>query len=271
MRGGLGSSLVPILRLDIAYHGAGFAGWAAQPGLRTVQHELESALRRVLGERPRLVVAGRTDAGVHAWGQVASLELADEPPESLPRALNALTGDDIAVLAATRVEDGFDARRDARSRTYCYRVLAGSVQSPFERGLSLFWPHRVYPGLLERCAERLPGTHDFTAFTPTETEHVRFERDILRAEWRRGRMLGPEGRPATTDLELLEFWIEADAFMRNMVRVLVGTMLEVAAGQRDLEDFVALLDGAPRERAGDTAPAHGLYLASVAYPTAVRG
>jgi tRNA pseudouridine38-40 synthase len=257
---------MPIVRLDIAYHGAAFAGWAAQPGLRTVQEELERALERVLGARPRLTVAGRTDAGVHAWGQVASLELADEPPETLVRALNGLTGDDVAVLAAAKAPDGFDARRDARSRTYCYRVLAGSVQSPFERGLSLFWPHRVYPGLLERCAEQLLGTHDFTAFTPTETEHVRFERDILRAEWRRGRSLGPEGRRlASGDLELLEFWIEADAFMRNMVRVLVGTMLEVGSGRRALEDFAALLDGAPRERAGDTAQPHGLYLAAVRY------
>ena len=260
------SLFVPTLRLDIAYNGAGFAGWAAQPGLRTVQEELERALERVLGERPRLTVAGRTDAGVHAWGQVASLGLADEPPEALGRALNGLTGDDIAVLAAARAPDGFDARRDARSRTYCYRVLAGSVQSPFELGLSLFWPHRVYPGLLERCAEQLLGTHDFTAFTPTETEHVRFEREILRAEWRRGGTLGPEGRTiATGDLALLEFWIEADAFMRNMVRVLIGTMLEVAGGRRSLEDFAALLDGAPRERAGDTAHAQGLYLASVRY------
>jgi tRNA pseudouridine38-40 synthase len=257
---------VPTIRLDIAYDGGGFAGWAAQPGKRTVQEELEGALERVLGERAGLTVAGRTDAGVHAWGQVASLAPADDPPEGLARALNALTGEDVAVLATGRAPDGFDARRDARSRTYCYRVLAAPVQSPFERGLSLFWPHRIYPGLLERCAERLVGTHDFTAFTPAETEHVRFEREILRAEWRRGRTLGREGRtPAAGDLELLEFWIEADAFMRKMVRVLVGTMLEVGAGRRSLEDFTGLLEGAPRERAGDTAKAHGLYLASVAY------
>jgi tRNA pseudouridine38-40 synthase len=257
---------VPTVRLDLAYNGAGFAGWAAQPGLRTVQEELEGALERVLGERPRLTVAGRTDAGVHAWGQVASMELAGDPPDTLARALNGLTGDDLAVLAAERADDGFDARRDARSRTYCYRVLAAPVQSPFERGLSLFWPHRLYPGLLEHCAEQLVGTHDFTAFTPTDTEHVRFERDILRAEWRRGRTLGSENRTtATGGAELLELWIEADAFMRNMVRVLVGTMLEVATGRRPLDDFAALLDGAPRERAGDTARAHGLHLARVSY------
>jgi tRNA pseudouridine38-40 synthase len=257
---------MPTVRLDIAYNGAGFAGWAAQPGLRTVQEELEGALELVLGERPRLTVAGRTDAGVHAWGQVASFETATDPPETLARALNGLTGDDLAVFAAEAVADGFDARHDARSRTYCYRVLAGPVQNPFERGLSLFWPHRLYPGLLERCAEQLVGRHDFTAFTPTETEHVRFEREVLAAEWRRGRVLGADRGPSTrAGHELLEFWIEADAFMRNMVRVLVGTMLEVGTGRRSPEDFSGLLDGAPRERAGDTAQAHGLYLASVRY------
>lgn len=255
-----------IVRLDLAYHGAGFAGWAGQPGLRTVQAELEAALERVLDAPARLTVAGRTDAGVHAWGQVASFPLEGEPPETLGRALNGLTGDDLAVLAASVAPDGFDARRDARSRAYCYRVLAAPVRSPFERGLSLFWPHRIYPGLLERCAAAVVGTHDFTAFTPTDTEHVRFERDVLRCEWRTGQLLGLKPERASPDLgQVLELWIEADAFMRNMVRVLVGTMLEVASGRRTLEDFEALLAGAPRETAGDTARSEGLYLASVRY------
>lgn len=253
------------VRLDLAYHGAGFAGWAVQPGERTVQGELEAALGRILDEPPRLTVAGRTDAGVHAWGQVASLETGGEVPPTLARSLNALTGDDLTVWGAVEAPAGFDARRDARSRTYCYRVQASSVASPFERGLSLLWPHRLYPGLLERCAEALPGTHDFTAFTPTQTEHVRFERDVLNAEWRRGRSLGVEHRAESAGIEILEFWIEADAFMRNMVRALVGTMLEVGTGRRELEDFERLLAGAPREAAGDTARPHGLYLASVAY------
>jgi tRNA pseudouridine38-40 synthase len=250
----------------MAYHGAAFAGWAAQPGLRSVQGELEGALERVLGERPRLTVAGRTDAGVHAWGQVASFETtAATVPEELGRALNALTGEDLSILGVSEV-DGFDARRDALSRTYCYRVLAARVPSPFERGLSLFWPHRIYPGLLERCAEQLVGTHDFTAFTPTQTEHVRFERDILRAEWRRGSMLGSVARTVTPgEMELFEFWIEADAFMRNMVRVLVGTMLEIGSGRRPIEDFERLLGGAPREAAADTVRPQGLFLASVRY------
>jgi tRNA pseudouridine38-40 synthase len=227
--------------------------------LRTVQGELEAALERITGEATTLTVAGRTDAGVHAWGQVASFELEGEPPDQLARRLNAVLPAEIAVVEAAEAPDGFDARRDARSRTYCYWVLASLVRSPFERGRALWWPHPVDRGSLEGCAEALLGTHDFTAFTPTQTDHVRFERDIVQAEWRAHRLVPPQ--PG----ELYEFWIEADAFMRHMVRVLVGTMLEVAGGRRSVDDFGALLAGAPREAAGETAPAHGLYLASVRY------
>jgi tRNA pseudouridine38-40 synthase len=248
---------VTTVRLDLAYHGAGFAGWAAQRGRRTVQGELEGALERILGTSAPLTVAGRTDAGVHAWRQVASFEADGEPPEELGRALNSLTGPDLAVLGATTTGD-FDARRDARSRTYCYRALSDRVPNPFEAGISLFWPHRADREVLARCADAVRGRHDFTAFTPTQTEHVRFERNVLRAEWHEKPAVLGEGR-------VFELWIEADAFMRNMVRVLVGTMLEVAGDRRSVEDFQALLEGAPRERAGDTARAHGLHLASVSY------
>jgi tRNA pseudouridine38-40 synthase len=249
---------MPTLRLDIEYEGTGFRGWARQPGLRTVQAELETALATILGEEASLTVAGRTDAGVHAWGQVASLVTETEPPADLARRINALGPDDLAVRAASAVHSGFDARRDARSRTYCYRVLAEPTPNPFEAGVSLFWPHRVDPDALASCADALVGTHDFTAFTPTQTEHVRFERDVLRAQWHQKQAVLGEGR-------VLELWIEADAFMRNMVRVLVGTMLEVAGGRRSFEDFASLLEGAPRERAGDTARAQGLHLVSVRY------
>ena len=245
------------VRLDIAYHGARFAGWATQPGERTVQGELEAALQRILGRPTPLTVAGRTDAGVHAWGQVASFATDREPPEELSRALNSLTGRDL-VVTSVRVEEQFDARRDALSRTYCYRVLAERTPNPFETGVALHWPHRLDHAALDACAEALVGTHDFTAFTPIRTEHVRFERHLLRAEWQEKHAALGAGR-------VLGLWIEADAFMRNMVRVLVGTMLEVGGGRRSLDDFVTLLEGASRERAGDTAPAHGLHLASVKY------
>jgi tRNA pseudouridine38-40 synthase len=250
---------VGVIRLTIAYDGTPFAGWAAQPGLRTVQGELERALETLLQRPVPLTVAGRTDAGVHAWGQVAGFAPPAEPPDGLVRRVNSMLPPEVAVLRADPAPDGFDARRDARSRTYCYWVIAGPVRNPLEVGRALWWPHPVDTDALDRCASLLVGTHDFTAFTPTQTKHVRFERDIMRAEWR----AHPLGEPFPG--RLLEFWIEADAFMRHMVRVLVGTMLEVAAGRRALEDFERLLAGAPRDRAGETAPAHGLYLASVRY------
>jgi tRNA pseudouridine38-40 synthase len=241
-------------RLDIEYDGTDFAGWARQPGLRTVQSELERALAVVLRRPVDLTVAGRTDRGVHAWGQVASY--GGEPAD--PVSLNALVPADVAVLASRRAPDGFDARRHATSRTYCYRILHRRERSAFERGRALWWPHRLDRGLLHACAETLVGTHDFTAFTPTETDHVRFERDVLSARWEeRG--------------DLLEFWIEADTFMRHMNRTLVGTMLEVARGRRALADFTALLGGRRRAEAGPTAPALGLYLAGVTYPALSGG
>jgi tRNA pseudouridine38-40 synthase len=249
---------VATTRLDIAYHGAGFAGWAAQPGLRTVQGELEEPLERILGAPAPLTVAGRTDAGVHAWGQVASFDHGGEPPPELARALNSMTGPDLAVFSAERAVDGFDARGQARSRTYCYRLLAEPTPNPFEEGVSLFWPHRVDLATLADCADAVLGRHDFTAFTPTQTDHVHFEREVMRAQWHEKQAVLGAGR-------VLELWIEADAFMRNMVRVLVGTMLEVAGSRRSQDDFRSLLEGAPRERAGDTARAHGLHLASVSY------
>lgn len=243
---------MPTVRLDIEYDGSGFRGWAAQPGLRTVQGELEAALATVLREPVALTVAGRTDTGVHALGQVASFATAARLPADLARALNAVGPDDVSVTAAAAVADGFDARRDARSRSYLYRILARPAPSPFERGRALWWPHPLDREALAACAASLPGTHDFTAFTPTQTDHVRFERDVLSASWEQ-----------TGDI--LTFRITADAFMRNMVRVLVGTQLEVANDRRTLANFTQLLQGATRSDAGDTAPPHGLYLESVSY------
>ncbi len=243
-----------VWKLTIAYDGSGFSGWARQPGLRTVQQTVEEGVARILGGHPvELIVAGRTDTGVHALGQVASFELDREPPDRLATRINAVLPRDVAVLAAERAPEGFDARRWAVSRRYRYRVLTTEHRTPFEEGRALWWPHALDRAALDACAAALAGEHDFTAFTPTQTEHVRFERKVLSAAW-------------TDECEaILAFDITADAFMRNMIRVLVGTMLEVGGGRRSVEDFAALLEGAPRERAGETAPPHGLYFAGVEY------
>jgi tRNA pseudouridine38-40 synthase len=187
---------------------------------------------------------------VHARGQVAS-----HPGDpARVEALNSLLPPDIRVLASESADSHFDARRDALSRTYRYRLLIRPVPSPFERRYAMHVPRPVDFDALDACANALYGTHDFTAFTPTETDHVRFSRDVFRAEWKR------------ESEHVLAFWIEADTFMRHMVRVLVGTMLAVARGRSDPDAFARLLDGAPRSAAAETAPAHALYLESVKYP-----
>jgi tRNA pseudouridine38-40 synthase len=236
-------------KLLLEYDGTEFAGWARQPGLRTVQDELETAISTILRDPLPVTVAGRTDAGVHAWGQVVSYD-----GEALdPLRLNSVLPADVAVLESTPMDAGFNARRDARSRTYCFRILNRRSRSAFWRRTAWWVGRPLDREALDACAAALAGTHDFTAFTPTQTEHVRFERHVIAAHWRE-----PEEG-------LLEFWITADTFMRHMNRVLVGTMADVAHGLGTPDDFAFLLTGRPRAEAGATAPPHGLALASVAY------
>jgi tRNA pseudouridine38-40 synthase len=236
------------LKLTVEYDGTDFRGWASQPELRTVEGEVRAALGSVFGNYDSLTVAGRTDTGVHALGNVVSVDVDGGPPaERAAEALNTALPDDVAVLAAETAAPDFHARHSARSRSYRYRIWRRRAPSPFEHGRSWWYPRPVEEDRLADAADLLLGEHDFRAFTPTETQHTVFRRTVLRAQWhRRG--------------DALEFEITADSFLRHMVRTLVGTMVELPP-----ERIAHLLEGAPRSEAGSTAPPWGLYLEGVAY------
>lgn len=235
------------LILTLEYDGTPFRGWAAQPGFPTVEAALRDALAATFASVESLAVAGRTDAGVHALGQVVSVDVQGGPsPGRAAAALNPRLPDEITVVRAGEASADFHARHSARSRSYRYRLFTRSTPSPFESRRSWWLPRPLEEDALAAAAAALGGEHDFRAFTPTQTQHQTFARVVERAEWiRRG--------------DHLDFEITARSYLRHMVRSLVGTMVETP------ESIPELLGGRARSEAGITAPPWGLYLVAVSY------
>jgi tRNA pseudouridine38-40 synthase len=250
---------VPNFRLVLEYDGTGFAGWQVQPGpRRTVQGVVQAAVARVTTRRARVIGSGRTDAGVHAEGQVANVAVDTAlNPDRLRLALNGVLPPDVAVLAAEVVPEGFDARRDARSKVYRYSVWNGATRSPLRAGRALCLRRALDLTAVRAAAQAVVGTHDFASFQAAGSNVRTTERTLLRVE--------VEGEPGGP----VELWFEGTGFLRHMVRNLAGTLLEVGSGRRDPGALTAMLAARDRRVAGPTAPAHALTLVRVRYDSAV--
>jgi tRNA pseudouridine38-40 synthase len=243
---------MPRYRLVIEYDGSDFHGWQVQPGARTVQGEIERALATLLGAPVRIAGAGRTDAGVHASGQVIAFSAATAlEPEVLQRALNALTGEDLAVRAVASVDEGFDPRRAARARRYVYRIWNRRQASPFWRRYTWHIPAPLDTAAMAAAAMQLKGTQDFSSFRASGCDAAQPVRQVFYSR-------------VVTDGVLVRYEIEATAFLRHMVRNIVGTLVEIGHRRRST-DLSALLSARDRTQAGATAPACGLCLEAVRY------
>lgn len=248
-----------VVALTVAYDGTPFAGFARQPGLETVQGRLESALGIVLRRGVETVGAGRTDAGVHALGQVVSLGLAEEVDlERLRRSLDALTGDSISVIEARLARAGFSARFDATSREYRYRIATARTAPLFIGAVAWHQPKTLEIDTMRAAARALIGEHDFRSFCVAESaEGQRTVRRVDDIELTEGEAFGEP---------YLEVRVVGNAFLHSMVRVIVGTLVEVGRGRREPQWVADVLEARERSAAGPTAPAHGLTLHEVRYP-----
>ena len=261
-----------VLKLTIAYDGTGYVGWQRQAAGVSIQGLLEQALTRMEGAPVAVHGAGRTDAGVHALGQVASARVAmTHEPLVIRRALNAMLPGDVRVMAVEDAAPDFHARYRAAAKTYEYRLWQGDVQPPFARTWSWHVPRPLDVDAMDRAVRRLEGTHDFSAFQSAGSGVTSAERTVTyaRAEVREPPPdviggLSPDAGAGTRG-SLVVVRLEADGFLRHMVRAVVGTLVEVGERRRDEASVTALLDSRRRAESGPTAPAHGLVLVRVTY------
>jgi tRNA pseudouridine38-40 synthase len=240
-------------KLTVEYDGTDYHGWQVQPNGRTIQAVLEEAVQSMVGECVRVAAAGRTDAGVHASGQVVSFALERQwPADTLLRGLNALTPRDISIATVEVVDEDFDPRRAARSRVYAYRIWNGRVPSPFWRRYAWHVARPLAVDRMRAAAACLIGEHDFSAFRAAGCDAAHPVRCVLRSELERAD-------------SLIIYTVEATGFLRHMVRNIVGTLVEIGAVERPADAMQPLLAARDRTRAGPTAPAHGLCLTHVRY------
>jgi len=241
------------VKITIEYDGTNYHGWQIQPRGETIQAVLEKAVSTFLKTPTRVTGSGRTDAGVHALGQVANFFSAEiYNPHRIRRALNALTPDDIAIREVGIVADSFDARRDGRSRLYEYHILNRATASPFYRHRAWHLHESLELEAMREAIQCLLGEHDFSSFQAAACDAEHAIREVYRTS------LELRG-------ELLVYTIEATAFLRHMVRNIIGTLVEVGRGLRTAESFKELLEARDRTKAGATAPPHGLFLIEVKY------
>jgi tRNA pseudouridine38-40 synthase len=249
-----GGVLMRNIKLLIDYDGANYQGWQVQPKGPTIQGIIEEKLGLLTGESIRLIGSGRTDAGVHALGQVAHFKTQSQmDAHSMQRALNSLLPSDIVIQKIEEVEEGFHARRHSKSKVYEYRILNRSLRSPFHHGYAWYIHQRLDFKEMGKATRWLIGEHDFSSFRSVGTPTRTAVRRVIQAEWKRGRN------------GLIRFEIEANGFLKQMVRAIVGTLVEVGKGKMSSDEFRRILESKDRKKAGPTAPAHGLFLKEVKY------
>ncbi len=242
------------IKLLIEYDGANYLGWQVQAKGKTIQGVIEEKLGQIFGEPVSLIGSGRTDAGVHAFGQVAHFKTRSRMDLlSIQRALNSLLPEDILIRKVEEAPEDFHARKQAKSKIYEYRILHQPLRSVFHRGYAWHIPQVLDWEEMKKATQKLVGTHDFSSFRSTGTPTKTAIRSVLRAEWKKGR----DG--------MIRFEIEANGFLKQMVRAIVGTLVDVGRGRLDADEFERILESRDRKKAGPTAPAHGLFLKEVKY------